>query len=134
MSLKVNNFETHYFFSSSTSKSGKIPIETIESLIRTDPILIYPDFEKPFLLTTDASNYALGAVLSQVHEGKDHPVAFASRTLNKHEVNYSTTEKEALAIMWAVEKFKPYLYGNSFTLVTDHKPLTFIKKKLNKKF
>lgn len=101
--------------------------EKCKKILTSDPILVYPDFEKPFVLTTDASNFALGAVLSQIHEGKDHPVAFASRTLNKHEVNYSTTEKEALAIMWAVEKFKPYLYGNSFTLVTDHKPLTFIK-------
>lgn len=101
--------------------------EKCKKILTTDPILIYPDFKKPFVLTTDASNFAVGAVLSQVHEGRDHPVAFASRTLNKHEINYSTTEKEALAIMWAVEKFKPYLYGNSFTLVTDHKPLTFIK-------
>lgn len=62
-----------------------------------------------------------------MHETKDHPIAFASHTLNKHEINYSTTEKEALAIIWAVEKFRPYLYGNKFTLVTDHKPLIFIK-------
>ena len=69
-----------------------------------DPVLIHPDFSKPFVLTNDASNYALGAVLSQIHNLKDHPVAFASRTLNHAEVNYSTTEKEALAINWAVEK------------------------------
>lgn len=101
--------------------------EKCKKILVGDPILRYPDFTKPFVLTTDASNYALGAVLSQIHETKDHPVAFASRTLNKHEINYSTTEKEALAIIWAVEKFKPYLYGNKFTLITDHKPLTFIK-------
>ena len=96
-------------------------------MLISDPILIYPDFDKPFVLTTDASNYAIGAVLSQIHDGKDHPIAFASRTLNKHEINYPTIEKEALAIIWATEKFKPYLYGHKFTLVTDHKPLTFIK-------
>lgn len=87
----------------------------------------YPNFEHPFTLTTDASNYALGAVLSQVIDRIEKPIAFASRTLNKTESNYSTTEKEALAIIWAVTKFKPYLYGNKFTLVTDHKPLVFIK-------
>lgn len=101
--------------------------EKCKKILIADPILRYPDFSKRFILTTDASNYALGAVLSQIHETKDHPVAFASRTLNKHEINYSTTEKEALAIIWAVEKFKPYLYGNKFTLITDHKPLIFIK-------
>lgn len=101
--------------------------EKCKKILIADPILRYPDFTMPFILTTDASNYALGAVLSQIHDSKDHPIAFASRTLNKHEINYSTTEKEALAIMWAVEKFKPYLYGNKFTLITDHKPLTFIK-------
>lgn len=101
--------------------------EKCKHMLIADPILRYPDFTKPCVLTTDASNYALGAVLSQIHESKDHPIAFASRTLNKHEINYSTTEKEALAIIWAVEKFKPYLYGSKLTLITDHKPLIFIK-------
>lgn len=104
-----------------------LAFEKCKILLTTDPILAHPDYDKPFVLTTDASNYAIGAVLSQINDGKDHPVAFASRTLNKHETNYSTTEKEALAIIWSVGKFNSYLYGNKFTLVTDHKPLTFIK-------
>lgn len=95
-----------------------------EILIR-DPILIYPDFEKEFILTTDASDYAIGAVLSQGTLGKDRPVAFASRTLNVTEERYSTTEKELLAIVWAVKHFKSYLYGRRFKLVTDHKPLIY---------
>lgn len=99
----------------------------LKKLISSDQILAYPDFELPFILTTDASNYALGAVLSQIQDGIEKPIAFGSRTLNKTEVNYSTTEKEALAIIWAVEKYKPYLYGRKFKLITDHKPLTFIK-------
>lgn len=68
-------------------------------------MLSYPNFELPFILTTDASNYALGAVLSQVIDKIEKPIAFASRTLNKTESNFSTTEKEALAIIWAVTKF-----------------------------
>uniref|UniRef100_A0AAG5D8F6 RNA-directed DNA polymerase n=1 Tax=Anopheles atroparvus TaxID=41427 RepID=A0AAG5D8F6_ANOAO len=101
--------------------------EELKKIISSDQILIYPDFKLPFILTTDASNYALGAVLSQMQDGKERPIAFGSRTLNETESNYSTTEKEALAIIWAVQKYKPYLYGNKFTLITDHKPLTFIK-------
>lgn len=101
--------------------------ETLKNIIATDQILAYPDFNKPFILTTDASEYALGAVLSQMHDKLERPIAFASRTLNDTEIRYATNEKEALAIIWAVKKYQPYLYGNRFTLVTDHKPLTFIK-------
>ena len=63
-----------------------------------DPILKYPDFTKPFTVTTDASNFALGAVLSQGPLSKDKPVAYISRTLNDHERNHSAIEKELLAI------------------------------------
>lgn len=99
----------------------------LKEIIASDQILAYPDFNIPFILTTDASNYAIGAVLSQIQEKSERPIAFASRTLNKCETNYSTIEKEALAIIWGIDKFKPYLYGNKFTLFTDHKPLQFIK-------
>lgn len=99
----------------------------LKQIIASDQILAYPDFSFPFILTTDASDHALGAVLSQVQSGIERPIAFASRTLNSCESRYAVNEKEALAIIWAVEKYTPYLYGNKFTLVTDHKPLTFIK-------
>jgi hypothetical protein len=101
--------------------------KTLRDIISSDQILAYPQFDNPFILTTDASKYALGAVLSQIQDGIERPIAFASRTLNDTEVNYSVTEKEALAIIWAVKKYEPYLYGNKFLLITDHKPLTFIK-------
>jgi hypothetical protein len=58
------------------------------------PLLQYPDFTKPFILTTDASGYAIGAILSQGKLGQDKPIAYASRTLNKAELNYATVEKE----------------------------------------
>jgi len=70
--------------------------EKMKILITSDPILIYPDFSKSFSLTTDASNMAIGAVLSQNHK----PICYASRTLNEHEINYSTIEKELLTIVW----------------------------------
>lgn len=101
--------------------------ETLKQIISTDQVLSYPQFDKPFILTTDASDYAVGAVLSQIQDKVDKPIAFASRTLNDVETRYATIEKEALAIVWAINKFKPYLYGAKFTLLTDHKPLTFLK-------
>ena len=90
------------------------------------PLLQYPDFSQPFIVTTDASNYAVGAILSQGEIGKDKPIAYASRTLNKHEGNYSTTEKELLAIIFGINTFRPYIYGYKFKIVTDHRPLTFL--------
>jgi len=71
--------------------------QKMKVLITPDPILTYPDFSKLFSLTTEASNMAIGAVLSQNHK----PVFYASRTINEHEINYATTEKELLAIVWA---------------------------------
>ena len=85
----------------------------------------YPDYSRKFVLTTDASGEGVGALLSQGEIGKDLPVAFASRSLNRAEINYSTTEG-LLAIVWCVRYFRPYLYGTKFTVVTDHKPLTWI--------
>lgn len=90
------------------------------------PILRYPDFRIPFVLATDASQYALGAVLSQRHNGHEHPVAFASRQLNKAEQSYSATEKECLALVWAVRHFRCYLYGRDFKITTDCRPLKWL--------
>ena len=98
----------------------------LQSRLISPPILRYPDYSRKFILTTDASGEGVGAVLSQGEIGKDFPIAFASRSLNKAERNYSTTEKELLAIVWGVRYFRPYLYGTKFTIVTDHKPLTWI--------
>ena len=98
-----------------------------EQLI-TEPVLIFPDFSKPFIVTTDASGYAIGGILSQGPINQDRPVAYASRTLNGAEVRYDTYEKEALAIVYsAIGHFRPYLYGRKFTLVTDHKPLLWFR-------
>nr|XP_034195210.1 uncharacterized protein LOC117611386 [Osmia lignaria] len=100
--------------------------ENLRDELCTQPILQYPDFNRPFIVTTDASDYAIGAVLSQGEIGNDLPIAYASRTLNKAERNYSATEKECLAMVYAVQYFRPYLYGTKFTLVTDHRPLVWL--------
>lgn len=99
--------------------------ERCKDLLTDSNLLQYPDFENTFNLTTDASNFAVGAVLSQGTIGKDKPIAYASRTLNKSEINYSTIEKELLAIVWATKHFRPYLYGTKFILYSDHKPLSY---------
>lgn len=83
----------------------------LKELLSSSEILIFPNFEKPFILTTDASDKAIGAVLSQGDIGKDKPITFISRTLNSSEENYATNEKEMLAIVWALDNLRNYLYG-----------------------
>ncbi|XP_039286596.1 uncharacterized protein LOC120351895 [Nilaparvata lugens] len=73
-----------------------------------------------------ASQFAIGAVLSQFKNGADLPIAYASRTLNDTETRYSTIERELLAIVWATKHFRPYLYGRKFNIFTDHKPLQWL--------
>lgn len=91
------------------------------------PILVYPQQEGRFILDTDASNDGLGAVLSQLQEGREHVVAYASKTLSGSQKNYCTTYKELLAVRLFVEKFKHYLFGHPFTVRTDHASLTWLK-------
>jgi hypothetical protein len=99
--------------------------EKLKAVLTEEPLLQYPDFNKPFKITCDASNYAIGCVLSQGKIGKDLPIACASRTLNRAEQNYSTTEKELCAIVWGVKQYRPYLLGQKFNIITDHRALTW---------
>ena len=84
----------------------------------------YPTRGDKFTLTTDASGIGLGTILS-THHGT--VIEFASRTLTSAEKNYATIEKECLAIVWAVRKFRHYLIGAHFTIQTDHKPLEWLE-------
>ena len=87
------------------------------------PILGYPDFATAFVLYTDASDAAIGAMLSQFQHNNEVVISYWSHQLTKAERNYSTIEWEALAVVGAVKEFYPYLYGFKFKLVTDHNPL-----------
>lgn len=98
----------------------------LKEMLCSEPILQYPDFAKKFIVTCDASDFAIGAVLSQGKIGSDLPVAYASRALTEAEMNYTTTEKELLAMVYATQVFRQYLYGRPFTFVTDHKALIWL--------
>ncbi|KAE8964660.1 hypothetical protein PR001_g28983 [Phytophthora rubi] len=90
------------------------------------PVLIYPDYRLPFKLTTDASKTGLGAVLSQDQGHGDQPVAYASKVNSPTVSNYSISELECLAVVWAVRLFRPHLYGRRFSIVTDHIALKWL--------
>ena len=99
---------------------------TLKEKLANPPVLHLPDLTQDFILRTDASNIGLGAVLLQTHQEERFPVAYASRKLLRREQAYSTIERECLAIVWAVKKFEPYLYGREFILETDHHPLAYL--------
>ena len=103
-------------------------LNKIKDLLTSDKIMAYFDKNKSTEVTTDASPWGLSAILSQCSPGQDDRqiVAYASRSLTSVEQRYSQTEKEALAIVWAVERFHTYLYGGHFTLYTDCKPVELI--------
>ena len=92
------------------------------------PVLRLPDVTKTFCLRTDASSIAVGAVLLQYINEYPMPVAYASKKLLPREKNFSTIERECLAIIWGVLKFRTYLFGKEFLIETDHEPLAYLKK------
>ncbi|GFY36563.1 retrovirus-related Pol polyprotein from transposon opus [Trichonephila clavipes] len=96
--------------------------DAVNAAITKAPVLKFPDFKKPFELFTDASSIGVGAVLNQ----EQRPVVFASRTLNAAERNYTVTERECLAVVWALNKFRTYLGSLPIKVITDHAALTYL--------
>ncbi|CAN6586195.1 unnamed protein product [Malus baccata var. baccata] len=101
----------------------------LKELLTTAPIIVPPDWSLPFELMCDASDYALGAVLGQRKDKRPHVIYYASRTLNDAQLNYSTTEKELLAIVFALDKFRSYLIGTKVIVFTDHAALKYLLTK-----
>ena len=85
-------------------------------------------YHRQFILRTDASDVAIGAVLFQEFEGVKFPLAYLSKKLNKAQKGYAIMEKECLAVVWAIRKLELYLYGRDFVLETDHQPLLCVKR------
>ena len=99
--------------------------QTLKDALTNEPLLAYPDYSV-FIVDTDASNTQLGAVLSNVIDGVERPLVYASRVLSKTECQYATTKREALAVVQAVKWFKPYIWGLKFIIRTDNASLKWL--------
>jgi len=103
--------------------------EALKTTLTTPPILSHPRYDLPMEIHCDASNYGVGAVLVQKYGEKEHVVAYASRLLSNPEINYSVSEKECLALVWSIRKFRSFIWGLKIRVVTDHHSLCWLLKK-----
>jgi len=101
--------------------------DSMKGKLCTAPVLAYPNFKLPFILTTDASKVAVAAILSQVQDGFERPIAYASRQMNTAEQRCAASEAEMLALVWATNHLRCYLYGNKFLVRIDHSALTYLQ-------
>lgn len=108
------------------STECKRAFQTVKECLVASPVITCPNFEEPFTIQTDASDYGLGAVLTQDYPDGEKVISFISRSLTSSERKFSTTEKECLAVLWAIEKFRPYIEATHFTVVTDHFALLWL--------
>nr|GFB38373.1 reverse transcriptase domain-containing protein [Tanacetum cinerariifolium] len=113
--------------------AGFSPFRTLKGKLTEAPILIAPNWDQPFELMCDASDYAVGAVLGQRVEKHFRPFHYASKTMNQAETNYTTTKKEMLAVVYAFEKFHSYLIMNKSIVYTDHSALKYLFAKKDAK-
>ncbi len=112
---------------------NKEAFQKIKEVLMEHTCLSLPDLTKEFILTTDASGIGIGAILSQLQNNEEKIIAFYSKLHNNAQSRYSTTEQKLLAVVEAIEHFKPYLWGKTFTLRTDHQALLFMFKTRNLK-
>lgn len=124
---KSSQFDPKHSFGSRWSPECQLAFDTLIDKLTTAPVLGFADPALPYILHTDASTNGLGAALYQEQEGRLRVIAYASRGLSSSESRYPAHKLEFLALKWSVtEKFHDYLYGASFTVVTDNNPLTYI--------
>uniref|UniRef100_A0A2N9IMW2 RNA-directed DNA polymerase n=1 Tax=Fagus sylvatica TaxID=28930 RepID=A0A2N9IMW2_FAGSY len=115
------------------TESCEVAFKKLVQLLTSAPIMQAPDWSLPFEIMCDASDYAVGAVLGQRKDKKPHVIYYASRTLNSAQMNYTTTEKELLAVVFALDKFRSYLMGTSIVVFTDHAALRYLLSKKDAK-
>nr|CAH0098669.1 unnamed protein product [Daphnia galeata] len=105
--------------------------EALKERLLAPPILAHPNYGLPFEIHTDASGYGVGAILVQRQDDQERVISYVSRLMSSAELNYSVSEKECLALVWAVDKFKTYIWGNKARILTDHHALCWLLKKRN---
>lgn len=108
------------------SESCEKSFSTLKKALMSAPVLAFADFTKKFYISVDASFYAVGAYISNEPPPNDKPIEYFSKSLNDAQKNYSTTHKELLAIILAIERFQHYIWGKQFVLYTDHQALTYL--------
>ncbi|RVW25644.1 Retrovirus-related Pol polyprotein from transposon 17.6 [Vitis vinifera] len=112
---------------------GVKSFDQLKKFLTTTPIVRAPNWQLPFELMCDASDFAIGAVLGQREDGKPYVIYYASKTLNEAQRNYTTTEKELLAVVFALDKFRAYLVGSFIIVFTDHSALKYLLTKQDAK-
>ena len=110
-------------------EEGKRAFKTLKQALIEAPILQSPNWDLPFEIMCDASDYAVGEVLGQRLDKKPTAICYASKTLIEAQINYTTTEKELLAVVYALEKFRPYILGSKIIIYTDHAALKYLLSK-----
>ena len=110
------------------SPECEVAFTKLKSVLSDAPILSLPDDDSEYVLDCDASNHSIGAVLSQIQNGIERPICYASQLYSKHEANYNITRKELLAVVTFTKKFRQYLLGRQFRIRTDHAALQWLKR------
>jgi transposase InsO family protein len=109
-------------------ESERTAFESLKEALCSDQVMAYPDASKPYKLYTDASNYCIGGILVQETDGIERPIQYISKQLSEGQKKWSAIEREAFAVIYALQKLRPYLWGAQFTVYTDHKPLLSLFK------
>ena len=115
------------------SKECLDAFEILKTKLISSPVIVAPDWELPFTLMCDASDFAIGAVLGQRKGKVFHVIYYASKVLNEAQLNYATTKKELLAVVYVFDKFQSYLIGSKVIVYTDHSTLRYLFAKKDAK-
>ena len=115
------------------SQACEDAFDKLKTMLVSSPIMRSPNWELPFEIICDASDYAIGAFLGQMEDKKAFVIYYASKTLDSAQSNYTTTEKEFLAVVFALEKFRSYIVGSPVTIFTDHAVLKYLLSKQDTK-